>query len=110
MEVFWMEAHMIYQGSTLSARYVEPGIAELCFDLEGEPINKFNQATLDELQAAVAALAEQTALKGLLVTSAKSGFIVGADITEFCELFSLAQDRSEEHTSELQSRGHLVCR
>jgi len=87
-----MEAHMIYQGSTLSARYVEPGIAELCFDLEGEPINKFNQATLDELQAAVAALAEQTALKGLLVTSAKSGFIVGADITEFFELFSLAQD------------------
>src|SRR5437870_7535152 len=25
-------------------------------------------------------------------------------------LVSLLQDRSEEHTSELQSRGHLVCR
>src|SRR5207253_5467948 len=24
--------------------------------------------------------------------------------------FRLPQDRSEEHTSELQSRGHLVCR
>src|SRR5690625_6133549 len=26
------------------------------------------------------------------------------------ELQSLYQERSEEHTSELQSRGHLVCR
>src|SRR5690625_5937484 len=29
----------------------------------------------------------------------------GANLTEFFELL-----RSEEHTSELQSRGHLVCR
>src|SRR5207253_11102386 len=27
-----------------------------------------------------------------------------------CGAFSTATDRSEEHTSELQSRGHLVCR
>src|SRR5690625_2859240 len=26
------------------------------------------------------------------------------------EILKLAQSRSEEHTSELQSRGHLVCR
>src|SRR5690625_7039657 len=25
-------------------------------------------------------------------------------------MLTIAQDRSEEHTSELQSRGHLVCR
>src|SRR5690625_6417481 len=29
---------------------------------------------------------------------------------EICGLIRVAQERSEEHTSELQSRGHLVCR
>src|SRR5690625_5724301 len=29
---------------------------------------------------------------------------------EFCTSASFNESRSEEHTSELQSRGHLVCR
>src|SRR2546422_1808417 len=37
-------------------------------------------------------------------------FIAGADIEEFVALTSAAEARSEEHTSELQSRLHLVCR
>lgn len=82
---------MIYQGRALTARYIEAGIAELCFDLEGEPINKFNQATLAELHEAVAALRAEEALQGVLVTSGKSVFIVGADITEFFELFALEE-------------------
>lgn len=83
---------MIYQGRALTARFIEPGIAELCFDLEGESVNKFNQLTLRELREAVEALNSEAELSGVLMTSAKSGFIVGADITEFFELFSLEQD------------------
>src|SRR5690625_5955443 len=34
-----------------------------------------------------------------------------AELASFVQRFeSIARDRSEEHTSELQSRGHLVCR
>src|SRR5690554_7280805 len=33
---------------------------------------------------------------------------IGIDIVSFCP--NAAPDRSEEHTSELQSRPHLVCR
>src|SRR5690625_4784737 len=33
-----------------------------------------------------------------------------ADIQYVIQKEKLAEDRSEEHTSELQSRGHLVCR
>src|SRR3989442_8702458 len=37
-------------------------------------------------------------------------FDVGARDEEFVALTSAAEARSEEHTSELQSRPHLVCR
>src|SRR5690606_18512865 len=81
---------MIYQGKALRATYLESGIAELCFDLQGEAVNKFNRLTLQELDEATAALAAEPGLQGVLVSSAKDGFIVGADITEFTELFKLA--------------------
>src|SRR5690625_5865788 len=34
----------------------------------------------------------------------------GKELTESEEILQEALERSEEHTSELQSRGHLVCR
>src|SRR5690625_6489489 len=34
----------------------------------------------------------------------------GMDPRGTAEMFEIMQQRSEEHTSELQSRGHLVCR
>src|SRR5437870_13570045 len=33
-----------------------------------------------------------------------------AAISDYTKAIELKPDRSEEHTSELQSRGHLVCR
>jgi 3-hydroxyacyl-CoA dehydrogenase/enoyl-CoA hydratase/3-hydroxybutyryl-CoA epimerase/enoyl-CoA isomerase len=80
---------MIYQGKALTAKYLEDGIAELCFDLQGDSVNKFNRVTLDELSEATTALAAESGLKGVVVSSAKGVFIVGADITEFTELFKL---------------------
>ena len=80
---------MIYQGKALSASFLEDGIAELCFDLQGDSVNKFNRLTLEELGEATQALASESSLKGVVVTSGKPVFIVGADITEFTELFTL---------------------
>lgn len=83
---------MIYEGKAITAKYLDNGIAELCFDLQGESVNKFDQATLRDLDAATQALVKAKDLKGVLVTSAKSVFIVGADIMEFTDMFKLPDE------------------
>ena len=82
---------MIYQGKGVTVKARDGGLAEMVFDLQGESVNKFDQATLQELKAATAALAT-TDVKGLVVTSAKDSFIVGADITEFLDWFAKSED------------------
>ncbi|GLS27405.1 fatty acid oxidation complex subunit alpha FadB [Marinibactrum halimedae] len=83
---------MIYSGNSIKVTLLDNGVAELQFDLQGESVNKFNQATLEELREVGQTLSKSSDVKGLLVTSAKDCFIVGADITEFGAGFS----RSEE--------------
>ena len=80
---------MIYQSDSLTVTRLDGDVAELNFDLKGESVNKFNRLTMQELKAAADELAADSSLKGLLVTSAKDVFIVGADITEFGESFAL---------------------
>jgi 3-hydroxyacyl-CoA dehydrogenase/enoyl-CoA hydratase/3-hydroxybutyryl-CoA epimerase/enoyl-CoA isomerase len=83
---------MIYQGKAVTVKSLQNGIVELNFDLEGESVNKFNQLTVEDLGAAAEALKADGSIKGMIVTSAKSVFIVGADITEFTEMFKLPED------------------
>ncbi len=83
---------MIYQSNSLKVDWLENGIAELVFDLQGESVNKFNQATVDDLAAALDALETESGIRGLLVSSAKPVFIVGADITEFTGLFGAGEE------------------
>lgn len=78
---------MIYEGKTIHVK-VDGGIAELIFDAQGASVNKFDRATLLELKAATEAIASAADIQGLVVSSAKSTFIVGADITEFGEFFA----------------------
>ena len=82
---------MIFQGSALSVELLPSGVAKLQFDLTGASVNKFNRHTLEELRHAVVLLAKSDA-KGLVFTSAKSGFIVGADITEFTGIFAGSEE------------------
>jgi 3-hydroxyacyl-CoA dehydrogenase/enoyl-CoA hydratase/3-hydroxybutyryl-CoA epimerase/enoyl-CoA isomerase len=82
---------MIFQGKSLSAQLLEDGIVEFKFDAQGS-VNKFDQLTLEEYSAAVSAINNCAEAKGVVVTSGKSTFIVGADITEFLGMF----ERPEE--------------
>ena len=82
---------MIYEGKAITVQALEDGIVELKFDLQGESVNKFNRATLAELQAAVEAIQSDSSVKGVIVTSGKEVFIVGADINEFTNTFQLPE-------------------
>jgi 3-hydroxyacyl-CoA dehydrogenase / enoyl-CoA hydratase / 3-hydroxybutyryl-CoA epimerase / enoyl-CoA isomerase len=77
---------MIYQGTSLSVQLLDDGIVEFKYDAQGS-VNKFDQQTFIEFAAAIAAINNCSDAKGVMVTSAKSTFIVGADITEFDETF-----------------------
>ena len=79
---------MIYAGKAITVKEIDGGFAQLNFDLEGESVNKFNRLTIEELGAAAEALQSASGIKGLVVTSTKDCFIVGADITEFTGLFA----------------------
>ena len=83
---------MIYQSDALSVKRLDGDIAELNFDLQGESVNKFDQQTVTSLTAALDALEAESGIKGLLVTSGKPVFIVGADITEFTSLFGSSKE------------------
>ena len=83
----------MYQGQSLRCAKLPGDIAELCFDRQDLPINKFDRQTLDELAEVAGLLADDDSLKGLIVTSAKSGFIVGADILEFGAIFAQPEEQ-----------------
>lgn len=82
---------MLYEGTKLSVALTD-GVAELKFDATDDGVNKFDSATVRELGEAARALADQDGLQGLLVTSGKPMFIVGADITEFGEMFKQSDE------------------
>ncbi len=77
----------MFKGSAISVTLLEAGIAELNFDLAGESVNKFNALTIGELDKALDAIESASDLKGVILTSGKGVFIVGADITEFGSMF-----------------------
>ena len=77
---------MIYQSNSITVAYLADGIAEFTFNATGS-VNKFDQQTLADCRAALNLLHADKNLKGVIYTSAKDAFIVGADITEFLGTF-----------------------
>lgn len=77
----------MFQGKSIRLQSLTADVVELCFDRAGDAINKFDAATVEELKLATADLRTQPNLRGVLVSSAKNVFIVGADIFEFITLF-----------------------
>ena len=83
---------MEYKGQAIQCRTLENNIVELIFDAQGESVNKFDQSSLSELREVVKLLETDKSASGLLVTSGKDVFIVGADINEFLKGFQAPQD------------------
>lgn len=97
----------MFQGKALKVSLLPDGIAELTFDLQGESVNKFNLLAVSELQQVLDLLEQAKDIKGLVVTSAKDVFIVGADIMEFGAVFASGP---ENITSHLATNNRNFCR
>lgn len=78
---------MLFDGQTVKVEEQGNGIVELRFERGNEAVNKLDRLALDELRRAIAAIAGAPGVKGVLITSAKDAFIVGADIFEFTAIF-----------------------
>lgn len=99
---------MIYEGRNIRVRLLENGLAEMVFDLQGESVNKFDVQTMLELGEAGKALVAMPGVTGLLITSAKDAFIVGADITQFNTLFREPESVLAERVVEIGAAFNAV--
>ena len=87
----------MYQGQTLHLTRLDNQLVELCFDRKGEAVNKFDALTIEELRIACNEIRVSGNVHGLVLTSAKDSFIVGADIFEFTELFARPEAELAAH-------------
>ena len=99
---------MHYQGQAICVTHTQDDILLMTLDLAQESVNKFNQATLTELQAALDHIQQylsttQTAY-ALVIVSNKPSFVVGADIGEFLHWFA----NSDDHLHQVISRANAI--
>ena len=94
---------MIYQGKAITIN-VADGIAHLVFDQKDDSVNKLDMATVQELREAVDVLHNASDVKGLVISSNKAVFIVGADISEFKDMFA---QNTEEYLAESIYKANL---
>ncbi|MGH6795675.1 MAG: fatty acid oxidation complex subunit alpha FadB [Methylocella sp.] len=78
---------MLFDGQTIKVEFQNGGLAELRFERVNEAVNKLDALAFGELRRAIDAIATTPAIQGVLITSAKDTFIVGADIFEFTGVF-----------------------
>lgn len=79
------------------------GVCLLTFDRPGSSANVFDRETLGELEAHLAGLEQDPAVRGVILASAKPTiFIAGADLTTF------AKDPSEAALEEMVTHGHRI--
>ena len=97
----------MYTGEKLSLKKIENDFLELNFDSAVGSVNKLDKQTLDELDQALSIAQQQEAVAGLLLTSSKNAFIVGADITQFKQMFDASQDQFLASASHIN--GMMSC-
>jgi len=78
---------VLFSGAQVQCTLQADGIGRVRFDNQTASVNKFNVATLSDLDHCITALETEPHLKGVLFSSGKSVFIVGADIMEFIPRF-----------------------
>jgi len=77
---------MLYQGKQLQLTRIDKPYVHLIFDGVGS-VNVLSDEACQELAVVLDILESDTSIKGLLISSAKAGFIAGADINEFAPIF-----------------------
>jgi 3-hydroxyacyl-CoA dehydrogenase / enoyl-CoA hydratase / 3-hydroxybutyryl-CoA epimerase / enoyl-CoA isomerase len=83
---------MLYSGQAFRLETLPHDILKVVFDLKDQTANVFNATALKELGEMLDVIKKQNA-KGLLFTSGKSsGFVFGADVTEFLDHFKRSED------------------
>ncbi|WP_462170646.1 fatty acid oxidation complex subunit alpha FadB [Pseudoalteromonas xiamenensis] len=82
---------MLYQCESFVVDFYKDKIAEFKFCMPGS-VNKLSQQTLQECGKALAELAQRGDIEGLVFTSDKDHFIIGADIFEFLPTFQLPEE------------------
>src|SRR6266702_5899132 len=98
----------------------QPPIATITLD-RPKVLNALSPAVISEVGEALRELDADESIRAVVITGGPKVFAAGADIGDMAERSAAEQlnrdqtgawspIRSEEHTSELQSRGHLVCR
>ncbi len=88
---------MIYSGETLSINKADNGVAHLVFDNKSGSVNKFDHLTVEEITTSLGKLENEPGVTGLIVSSAKDGFVIGADINEFITVFNEPADTIAAH-------------
>lgn len=82
---------MLFQSESFQVAFVKDNIAEFKFCVPGS-VNKLSQQTLSDCGAALKELAANKDIKGMIFTSDKDHFIVGADIFEFLPTFKKSEE------------------
>jgi len=83
---------MNYDGKIWSVDLGSDGICELKIDTKDSGANVMNAAAIEDLKKAIECIENLKGVKGLLLSSGKSHFIFGADITEFIGHFKKTKD------------------
>ncbi len=78
---------MIFKGDFFKVDKLETGFLELVFDAKNSKLNILSQAAIADLAQAISAIKNSGIQTGLIICSAKKGFVAGADITEFSSVF-----------------------
>lgn len=93
---------MLMEGQAIRLQAVEEGIYEVVFDLRNEAVNTLSQLAMQELREAVTQLQTTAGVTGVVFSSAKDSFIVGADITEFAQMFDHDEETIVANLTRLQ--------
>ena len=91
----------MYSGENVSLTKIENDFIELNFNNSVGSVNKLDKQTLDELYQALASIKQAKNINGLLITSSKDAFIVGADITQFKQMFEASEQQFLESASHI---------
>jgi len=73
------------------------GIALITWDMPDKTMNVFTEEVLEELDAIVDAVTEDEAVKGVVITSGKSTFSGGADLTMISAMFERIRDEKRRN-------------